>query len=115
MTGITWLIVTLTMIGRLCISASWQVLYVWCVELFPTTVRVIMVQTTMFAGKIGNTIGPLIRDLVRRFDVHHMIANIPCQNAFNPVIHKSMIVRVRTTTKQLSLASINHKRVSWIG
>ena len=62
--GITWLIVTLTMVGRLCISASWQVLYVWCVELFPTTVRVIMLQSTLIAGKIGNTVGSLVKDLV---------------------------------------------------
>lgn len=59
-----WAIITLTMLGRLCISAAWQVLYVWSLELFPTSVRVFMVQATMLSGRIGSTIGPLIKDLV---------------------------------------------------
>ena len=60
----TWAIVTLTMIGRLCLSAAWQVMYVWVVELFPTTIRVTMIQVTLFFGHIGSMTGPLTADLV---------------------------------------------------
>ena len=53
------------MVGRLFISAAWQVLYVWCLELFPTSVRVTMLQGTLASGHIGSTAGALMADLVR--------------------------------------------------
>lgn len=58
------------MVGRLCLSAAWQVLYVWCVELFPTTIRVTMLQVTLISGHIGSMIGPLTADLVSQWYDH---------------------------------------------
>ena len=52
------------MVGRLCISAAWQVLYVWCLELFPTSVRITMLQGTLATGHIGTTVGSMMADLV---------------------------------------------------
>ncbi|XP_067936074.1 organic cation transporter protein-like [Watersipora subatra] len=61
--GVVWLIVTLTMSGRLCISAAWQILYVWCLELFPTHYRLTMLQASLTFGHIGSAIGTLMADL----------------------------------------------------
>lgn len=59
-----WLIITTTMIGRLSLAAGWQILYMWCLELFPTTVRLTTLEISMFVGHIGSTVAPLINDLV---------------------------------------------------
>jgi len=70
----TWLIILTTMIGRLCLAAAWQIQYLWCLELFPTTIRITMVQISMMPGYLGSAVAPLINDLVGGFtDNKHLI------------------------------------------
>ena len=53
------------MIGRLSVSASWQILYLWTIELLPTTVRATVLATCMLVGRLGGSVAPIIYDLVR--------------------------------------------------
>lgn len=62
--GKDWLIILLTMIGRLSVAACWQILYLWCLELFPTTMRLTMLEVSMIVGHIGSTASPFINDAV---------------------------------------------------
>jgi len=67
--GKDWLIILLTMIGRLSVAACWQILYLWCLELFPTTMRLTMLEVSMIVGHIGSTASPFIND------AHKLIKN----------------------------------------
>lgn len=53
-----------TMIGRLSVAATWQILYMWSMELFPTTVRMTLLQISLIAGHIGSSAAPFINDAV---------------------------------------------------
>ena len=59
-----WLTILLTMIGRLCISSGWQILYLWCLEMFPTSNRMTLLQAVQISGNVGATVGVLMIDLV---------------------------------------------------
>ena len=63
-TGKDWLIILLTMIGRLSVAACWQILYLWCLELFPTPMRLTMLEVSMIVGHIGSAAAPFINDAV---------------------------------------------------
>ena len=62
--GITWLRITLAMLGKLGISGSFAIIYVFSAELFPTVVRTIGVGTGSMHARIGGLIAPFVAELV---------------------------------------------------
>ena len=59
-----WIIVTLAMIGKFCISASFAIIYVFSAELFPTVVRNVGVGSGSFWARVGGVVAPYIGELV---------------------------------------------------
>nr|XP_053633558.1 organic cation transporter protein-like [Cherax quadricarinatus] len=60
--GIYWLVMTLAMVGKMCISAAFQILYLYCMELFPTEVRLQGLGFTTMASRLGSMFSPFITD-----------------------------------------------------
>ncbi|XP_071547413.1 organic cation transporter protein-like isoform X2 [Panulirus ornatus] len=62
---ISWLVMTLAMLGKLAITASFMILFVYEAELLPTEVRLRGVALTIVAEYVGATISPYITDYLR--------------------------------------------------
>ena len=58
---------TLAMIGKFCISASFAIIYVFSAELFPTVVRNVGVGSGSFWARVGGVVAPYIGELVSSF------------------------------------------------
>ena len=58
------LILLLTMIGRLFNATAWKILYIWCLEMFPTSYRITMLLASQTCGYIGGALGSILDDLV---------------------------------------------------
>ncbi|XP_067935238.1 organic cation transporter 1-like [Watersipora subatra] len=63
--SLVWLVITTTMVGRLSVAAGWQIMYLWCIELFPTTTRATMLEVSMWIGHIGSAAAPFINDMTK--------------------------------------------------
>lgn len=59
------------MLGRLSLAAGWQIMYLWCIEIFPTTIRATALELSACVGHAGSAAAPFINDLVRSFCVAH--------------------------------------------
>lgn len=59
----------MSMLGKIFVTAAWQVIIVWQGELFPTTHRVTLTSLTSIIGRIGTIIAPLLLDLVRTWEM----------------------------------------------
>ncbi|KAG1714402.1 Organic cation transporter protein [Nymphon striatum] len=59
------------MIGKLCISASFTMLYIYSTELFPTVVRSIGLGSCSMIGRVGSILAPYVRQLGR--DTHFYV------------------------------------------
>ncbi|KAB7503767.1 Organic cation transporter protein [Armadillidium nasatum] len=59
-----WLVITLAMIGKLCISSAYQILYLISSEIFPTEVRLQGLGTSNLVARIGAASSPFITDLL---------------------------------------------------
>ncbi|XP_066974769.1 organic cation transporter protein-like isoform X1 [Macrobrachium rosenbergii] len=55
-----WLLVFLAMFGKLCITASYAIIYVLSAEIFPTVVRNVGVGSSSMVARIGGAIAPFI-------------------------------------------------------
>ena len=62
---VTWLVITTTMVGRLSVAATWQIMFLWSLELFPTTIRATVLGLSMLVGRLGGSMSPFINNLVR--------------------------------------------------
>ncbi|XP_042243092.1 uncharacterized protein LOC121880103 [Homarus americanus] len=60
--NIMWLVMTLAMIGKMCISAVYQILYLYSMELFPTEVRLQGLGISTIASRIGTIVSPFVTD-----------------------------------------------------
>nr|XP_027216504.1 organic cation transporter protein-like [Penaeus vannamei] len=58
--GINWLVTTMAMIGKLAISAAFQVVFLHATELFPTEVRVRGLGTCIMMGHVGSMTAPFL-------------------------------------------------------
>lgn len=58
-------ITAMSMVGKIFVTAAWQITTVWQGELFPTTHRVTLSTLTSIVGRVGIVIAPLLVDLVR--------------------------------------------------
>lgn len=59
-----WLSVTLAMVGKFAISASFAIIYVFTAELCPTLVRNVGVGAGSFWARFGGVVAPYIAQLV---------------------------------------------------
>ena len=59
------LVICLAMLGKLGISGSFAVIYVFSAELFPTVVRNLGVGVGSMCARVGSLISPFIMMLVR--------------------------------------------------
>lgn len=82
--GMTWLTITLTMLGKFAITYSWGATYVFTAELYPTTVRNVGVAACTAFANIGATLAPQISYMVSliyhikflKFDIRNSNTNI---------------------------------------
>ncbi|XP_042870406.1 organic cation transporter protein-like [Penaeus japonicus] len=58
----SWLVMTLAMAGKMCISGAFMIIIVYMSEMFPTEVRLQGVGATVMACHVGATIAPYITD-----------------------------------------------------
>ena len=57
----------LAMIGKMCASASYAIIYLYTSELFPTSIRNTGMGTCSMMARIGAMIAPKVLDLVKHF------------------------------------------------
>ena len=55
----------MVMVGKFGISASYAVIYVYCSEIFPTSVRSSAMALMYISGMIGGVISPYVVEMVR--------------------------------------------------
>jgi len=63
-TGAVVIRVTLTMIGKAAITYSYNLIYLYTPELYPTVIRGAGVGVGSMTARIGGVVAPLIADLV---------------------------------------------------
>ena len=61
---VSWLLIGLAMFGKLCITASYAIIYVLTAEIFPTVVRNVGVGSSSMVARIGGALAPFINLLV---------------------------------------------------
>ena len=62
--SLPFLVTLFAMLGKLCISGSFAVIYVFSAELFPTVVRNLGVGSGSMCARVGSLISPFIMMLV---------------------------------------------------
>lgn len=60
----SWLLISLAMGGKLCITASYAIIYTLSAEAFPTVVRNVGVGSSSMIARIGGALAPFINMLV---------------------------------------------------
>ncbi|XP_023222062.1 organic cation transporter protein-like isoform X1 [Centruroides sculpturatus] len=58
-----WLRMTLSMLGKFCITSSYIIVYIFSAEIFPTVVRNVGVGTSSTFARIGSAIAPFVKEL----------------------------------------------------
>ncbi|XP_077977695.1 organic cation transporter protein-like [Glandiceps talaboti] len=58
--SLEWLVVTLAMLGKFCIAASYAIIYVYAAELFPTPVRNVGMGGSSMSARVGGILSPYI-------------------------------------------------------
>ncbi|KAK3893801.1 hypothetical protein Pcinc_002414 [Petrolisthes cinctipes] len=61
---LTWAVMTLAMVGKMCISAVYQTLFVYLTELMPTEVRIQGMGLVKVTSRIGSMTSPFITDFM---------------------------------------------------
>ena len=59
-----WLIITLAILGRWGVTATWNFLYMITSEVYPTPLRSIGLASCSMVGRIGGVVSPFISQLV---------------------------------------------------
>ena len=68
-TGVSdWLAVALTLFGKMCVTFSWGVLFLYNAELFPTEVRTSGIGSCSFVGRFGGMVAPWVEMLGQRYN-----------------------------------------------
>ncbi|XP_013381223.1 organic cation transporter protein [Lingula anatina] len=55
-----WLIITTAVVGKMCISASFGVIYLLTPECYPTTMRIVALGTASAFGRVGSALAPQV-------------------------------------------------------
>ncbi|XP_067674282.1 organic cation transporter protein-like [Haliotis asinina] len=61
--GLTWLTITLALVGRAFVSASFAIVWLYTSELFPTVIRNSTMSVANVCGRLGGVISPYIANL----------------------------------------------------
>ncbi|XP_071113404.1 organic cation transporter protein-like [Haliotis cracherodii] len=61
--GLTWLTITLALVGRAFVSASFAIIWLYSSELFPTVIRNSVMGVANICGRLGGVISPYIANL----------------------------------------------------
>ena len=64
LTDQTTLQVSLSVIGKLAITVTWQCITVWANELYPTTTRCTLRAVNAVGSRLGGALAPVLIDLV---------------------------------------------------
>lgn len=59
-----WLVITLAMIGKLAITASYGTVYIFSTEQFPTVIRNAGLGASSMIARVGSVFAPLINETV---------------------------------------------------
>ena len=65
---LNWLAVTLAMVGKFCISASYAIIYVLTAEVYPTPIRQMGLGLGSFFSRLGGVVAPYVALLVSSID-----------------------------------------------
>ena len=65
--GNNWAIVALTLFGKMCVTFSWGVLFLYNAELFPTEVRTSGIGSASFVGRFGGMVAPWVELLGKNY------------------------------------------------
>ena len=65
-TDLRWLSITLAMIGKMGITGSYNIIYVFTAEMYPTVVRNVAVGSSSMIARIGGALAPYINMLVSK-------------------------------------------------
>ena len=57
-------IAAMSMLGKICVTAAWQMIIVWENEIYPTTHRCMLVAMNAVIGRVGSVLAPFLLDLV---------------------------------------------------
>ena len=68
----SWLLITLAMSGKLCITASYAIIYTLSAEIFPTVVRNVGMGSSSMVARIGGALAPYINMLVCTFTLLYL-------------------------------------------
>jgi MFS transporter, OCT family, solute carrier family 22 (organic cation transporter), member 4/5 len=60
----TWLFVTLAMIGKMALTASYGAIYIFSAEQFPTCIRNAAIGISSTAARVGGMLAPFVNQLV---------------------------------------------------
>ena len=62
-----WPAVVVTLVGKMCITFSWAVLFLYTAELLPTEVRTSGIGSSSFIGRFGGMLAPWIELLGKNY------------------------------------------------
>ncbi|KAF6033627.1 hypothetical protein EB796_008070 [Bugula neritina] len=80
-------ITALSVVGKFCISAAWQIIFVWQSEVYPTTHRCMLTSLNGVVGRIGTVLAPYMVDL-------HKYINVPNEDIILPSLFVVLMVGV---------------------
>ena len=69
-----WPVMVLTLFGKMCVTFSWGVLFLYNAELFPTEVRTSGIGSASFIGRFGGMVAPWVELLGKQY--HRNIPSI---------------------------------------
>ncbi|RXG61112.1 Organic cation transporter protein [Armadillidium vulgare] len=72
-TNFKWLVICMAMVGKLFISAAYQVIYLMSSEIFPTEIRLQALGTCFFVSRIGSIVAPYVTDSLVSIEVLYFI------------------------------------------
>lgn len=96
--------ITLGMVVKFFLSCSWNVIYIYSAEVYPTVVRQIGVGSNSAAARVGAVISPFMREIVRRTNFN---TNSASYNMSGNRLHKrltSILVQTQMSHITVSLA-----------
>ena len=65
-----WPVMVLTLFGKMCVTFSWGVLFLYNAELFPTEVRTSGIGSASFVGRFGGMVAPWVELLGKHYHPH---------------------------------------------
>ena len=55
-----WLQISVAMLGKLCITASFNIIYILTIEIYPTPIRSASLTLSSMVGRFGSMLAPYV-------------------------------------------------------